>query len=155
MEANRRRSLKRYCKIPRLRLWMHAVQTAVVTRFGSNGYESARTSSSLRNDVSRFGQSRPELRRDFFCWRADDGNFRAACTRVVGHAPTGAETRGWLFAGRIAAALDGMVALADDERLRVLEFTHRRATERRLSTLRNRLQRNVLPGGHPHLDETR
>src|SRR5438876_11461397 len=78
MEANRRRSLKRYCKIPRLRLWMHAVQTAVVTRFGSNGYESARTSSSLRNDVSRFGQSRPELRRDFFCWRADDGNFLPA-----------------------------------------------------------------------------
>src|SRR5436190_11257615 len=78
MEANRRRSFKRCCKIPRLRLWMRAVQTAVVTRSGSNGYESARTSSSLRNDVSRFGQSRPELRRDFFCWRAHDGNFLPA-----------------------------------------------------------------------------
>src|SRR6266487_3305497 len=78
MKPNLRRSLKRCWKIPGLRLWMHAVQTAVVTRSGSNGYESARTSSSLRNDVSRFGQSRPELRRDFFCWRAHDRNFLPA-----------------------------------------------------------------------------
>src|SRR5204862_8148936 len=78
MEANRRRSLKRCCKIPRPHLWMHAVPTAVVTRSGSNGYESTRTSSSIRNDVSRVGGSRLEVGRHFFCRRPHGRKFLPA-----------------------------------------------------------------------------
>src|SRR5207245_2246793 len=48
-----------------------------------------------------------------------------------------------------------MIAVADDEGLRLLEFVDRRAMERELSILRKRLRTNVVPGEHPHLDETR
>src|SRR5437016_13377236 len=78
MEANRRRSLKHCCKIPRLRLWMHAVQTAAVTRSGSNAHENTRTSSSVRNDVSRPGESRSELCGNLLRRRSHDWNFLLA-----------------------------------------------------------------------------
>jgi AraC family transcriptional regulator of adaptative response/methylated-DNA-[protein]-cysteine methyltransferase len=48
-----------------------------------------------------------------------------------------------------------MVAVADDEGLRLLEFADRRALEGELSILRKRLKTNVVPGEHPHLDATR
>ncbi len=48
-----------------------------------------------------------------------------------------------------------MVAVADDEGLRLLEFIDRRATERELSILRNRLRTNVVPGEHRYLTATR
>src|SRR5438105_15044800 len=48
-----------------------------------------------------------------------------------------------------------MLAIADDEGLRLLEFVDRRAMERELSILRNRLRTNVVPGEHRHLDAVR
>jgi AraC family transcriptional regulator of adaptative response/methylated-DNA-[protein]-cysteine methyltransferase len=48
-----------------------------------------------------------------------------------------------------------MIAVADDEGLRLLEFIDRRATERELSILRKRLGTNVVPGQHRHLTATR
>src|SRR5207302_8914896 len=60
-----------------------------------------------------------------------------------------------LFAERIETTLGAMLAIADDEGLRLLEFVDRRATERELSILRNRLQTNVVPGEHRHLDAMR
>src|SRR5436189_4292857 len=81
--------------------------------------------------------------------------FREAFTRVFGDSPTSAKTRACLFAERIETPLGGMIAVADDEGFRLLEFSDRRATERELSTLRKRLRRNVVPGEHPHLDAAR
>jgi AraC family transcriptional regulator of adaptative response/methylated-DNA-[protein]-cysteine methyltransferase len=48
-----------------------------------------------------------------------------------------------------------MVAVADDEGLRLLEFADRRALEGELSILRKRLRTNIVPGEHPHLQTIR
>jgi AraC family transcriptional regulator, regulatory protein of adaptative response / methylated-DNA-[protein]-cysteine methyltransferase len=81
-----------------------------------------------------------------------DSGFREAFTRIFGDPPTSAKTRSCLFAQRIETPLGGMIAVADDEGLRLLEFADRRATERELSILRKRLRTNVVPGEHPHLE---
>ena len=59
--------------------------------------------------------------------------------------------QGGLFAERIETPLGSMLAIADDEGLRLLEFVDRRSLERELSILRTRLQTNVVPGEHRHL----
>ncbi len=81
--------------------------------------------------------------------------FREAFTKIFGEPPTTARTRGPMFAERIDTPLGGMIAVADDEGLRLLEFVDRRATQRELSILRKRLRTNVVPGEHPHLDTIR
>jgi AraC family transcriptional regulator of adaptative response/methylated-DNA-[protein]-cysteine methyltransferase len=48
-----------------------------------------------------------------------------------------------------------MIAVADDQGLRLLEFVDRRATETELSILRKRLRTNVVPGKHRHLETVR
>ena len=48
-----------------------------------------------------------------------------------------------------------MLAVADDEGLRLLEFGDRRALERELPILRQRLGKSVVPGDHPNLTATR
>src|SRR5256714_6232918 len=81
--------------------------------------------------------------------------FREAFTRVFGDSPTAAKKQGGLFAERIETPLGAMLALADDEGLRLLEFVDRRAMEREMSILRSRLETNVVPGEHPHLTAIR
>jgi AraC family transcriptional regulator, regulatory protein of adaptative response / methylated-DNA-[protein]-cysteine methyltransferase len=81
--------------------------------------------------------------------------FRDAFTRIFGEPPTLAKTRPGLFAERIETPLGAMLAIADDEGLRLLEFVDRRAMERELTILRRRLQTNVVPGEHPHLEAVR
>ncbi|MDQ6808528.1 MAG: trifunctional transcriptional activator/DNA repair protein Ada/methylated-DNA--[protein]-cysteine S-methyltransferase [Verrucomicrobiota bacterium] len=81
--------------------------------------------------------------------------FREAFARIFGDAPTTASARGCLFAERIETPLGAMLAVADDEGLRLLEFADRRALERELTILRRRLRTNVVPGRHPHLDAIR
>ena len=110
----------------------------------------------------RLGLALSEVRRGGRVDEAKNGSgfgsasgFREAFTRVFGDSPTSAKTRPCLFAERIETPLGGMIAVADDEGLRLLEFTDRRATERELSTLRKRLRTNVVPGEHPHLDAAR
>ncbi len=83
-----------------------------------------------------------------------ESGFREAFTKIFGEPPTTARTRGPLFAERIDTPLGAMVAVADDEGLRLLEFIERRATERELSILRNRLRTNVVPGEHRYLTAT-
>src|SRR2546428_4672672 len=78
--------------------------------------------------------------------------FRDAFTRIFGAPPTLAKSRGGLFAERIETPLGAMLAIADDEGLRLLEFVDRRAMERELSILRRRLHTSVVPGPHRHLD---
>src|SRR6202007_2914915 len=77
--------------------------------------------------------------------------FRDAFARIFGESPTNAKKQGGLFAERIETPLGAMLAIADDEGLRLLEFVDRRAMERELSVLRNRLHTNVVPGEHRYL----
>src|SRR5947208_1469807 len=84
-----------------------------------------------------------------------ESGFRDAFTRIFGETPTAAKTQGGLFAERIETPLGAMLAIADDEGLRLLEFVDRRAMERELSILRRRLHTNVVPGQHRHLDAIR
>lgn len=78
--------------------------------------------------------------------------FRDAFSRIFGESPTTAREQGGLFAQRIETPLGAMLAIADDEGLRLLEFVDRRAMERELSVLRSRLRTNVVPGEHKHLE---
>ena len=81
--------------------------------------------------------------------------FREAFTRVFGDSPTAVKSREPMFAERIETPLGAMIAVTDDEGLRLLEFTDRRATEKELSILRKRLRTSVVPGEHPHLEAIR
>jgi AraC family transcriptional regulator, regulatory protein of adaptative response / methylated-DNA-[protein]-cysteine methyltransferase len=81
--------------------------------------------------------------------------FRDAFTRIFGEAPTVAKAQRGLFAQRIETLLGAMLAIADDQGLRLLEFVDRRAMERELSILRQRLRTNVVPGEHRYLDAVR
>src|SRR2546421_2892980 len=81
--------------------------------------------------------------------------FRDAFGRILGDTPTLVKDQAGLFAERIETPLGAMLAIADDEGLRLLEFVDRRAMERELPILRNRLQTNVVPGKHQHLDTAR
>src|SRR5436305_10784574 len=84
-----------------------------------------------------------------------ESGFRDAFTRIFGEPPTAAKAQGGLFAERIETPLGAMLAIADDEGLRLLEFVDRRAMEREMSILRTRLQTNIVPGQHRHLDAIR
>src|SRR5256714_8161892 len=57
-----------------------------------------------------------------------DSGFREAFTRIFGDPPTAARDRSCLFAERIDTPLGTMLAVADDQGLRLLEFADRRAT---------------------------
>ena len=81
--------------------------------------------------------------------------FREAFVRIFGEPPSDAKERGCLFAERIETPLGVMIAIADDEGLRLLEFADRRATERELKQLRQRLQRSIVPGEHKFLKQIR
>src|SRR5438067_1558924 len=87
-----------------------------------------------------------------FCRPTSSANKPASqhvdhCANARTHAP--------LFAERIDSPLGPMIAVADDQGLRLLEFIDRRATERELSILRKRLRTNVVPGKHRYLDSVR
>jgi AraC family transcriptional regulator, regulatory protein of adaptative response / methylated-DNA-[protein]-cysteine methyltransferase len=80
--------------------------------------------------------------------------FREAFTRIFGIPPHGARAGACLLARRIETPLGRMLALADDEGLRLLEFVDRRGLERELEAIRRRLKCAIVPGNHPVLDET-
>ena len=84
-----------------------------------------------------------------------ESGFREAFAKIFGEPPTTARAHAPLLAERIDTPLGAMIAVADDEGLRLLEFIDRRATERELSILRKRLGTNVVPGEHRHLAATR
>src|SRR5713101_2658341 len=107
----------------------------------------------------RLGLALREVRRGGRVDQAKNGSgfesasgFREAFTRIFGDPPTSAKTHPCLLAERIETPLGGMVAVADDDGLRLLEFADRRALESELSILRKRLRTNAVPGEHPHLD---
>jgi len=110
----------------------------------------------------RMGLALRQVRKGGRVDEAQDGSgfesasgFREAFTKIFGDPPTAAKDRACMFAERIETPLGAMLAVADDEGLRLLEFVDRRATERELSILRKRLRTNVVPGEHPHLEKAR
>jgi AraC family transcriptional regulator of adaptative response/methylated-DNA-[protein]-cysteine methyltransferase len=110
----------------------------------------------------RMGLALREVRKGGRVDEAQDGSgfesasgFREAFTRIFGDPPTAAKARSCMFTERIETPLGAMLAVADDEGLRLLEFADRRALERELTTLRHRLKTNVVPGQHRYLEETR
>jgi len=81
--------------------------------------------------------------------------FRAAFTRIFGQSPRAAKAGACLLAQRIETPLGTMLALADDQGLRLLEFADRRGLERELVGLRRRLKCAVVPGTNATLEATR
>lgn len=84
-----------------------------------------------------------------------ESGFRDAFERIFGQPPSDAKNKAALFAERIETPLGAMLAIADDEGLRLLEFVDRRALQRELGILRQSLKTNVVPGKHRHLDTAR
>jgi AraC family transcriptional regulator, regulatory protein of adaptative response / methylated-DNA-[protein]-cysteine methyltransferase len=110
----------------------------------------------------RMGLALREVRRGRRVDEAKNGSgfesasgFREAFTRIFGDSPMAAKTRSAMFAERIETPLGTMVAVADDQGLRLLEFADRRALENELSILRKRLKTNIVPGEHRHLNAIR
>ena len=110
----------------------------------------------------RMGLALRDVRRGSSVDEAQNGSgfesasgFRDAFARIFGEPPTMAKQQGGLFAERIETPLGAMLAVADDEGLRLLEFADRRALERELTILRHRLKTNVVPGEHRYLEAIR
>ncbi|HUJ44045.1 MAG TPA: methylated-DNA--[protein]-cysteine S-methyltransferase [Opitutaceae bacterium] len=72
--------------------------------------------------------------------------FREAFQRVFGKPPRGARADDCLLARRIDTPLGRMLALADGQGLRLLEFVDRRGLENEILRLRRRLHCAVVPG---------
>jgi len=115
-------------------------------------YHRARRMGLALRDVRRGG--RVDEARNGSAFESESG-FREAFTKIFGEPPTNAKTRSPLFADRIETPLGALIAVTDDQGLRLLEFIDRRATERELSILRKRLRTNIVPGEHRHLTATR
>jgi len=115
-------------------------------------YHRARRMGLALRQVRRGG--RVEEARDESGFESASG-FREAFSRIFGDSPTAVKGRPCLLAERIDTPLGAMLAVAGDEGLRLLEFIDRRALERELTILRRRVQTNVVPGEHPHLDTIR
>lgn len=113
-------------------------------------YHRARRMGLALREVQR--GSRVDEARNGSGYQSESG-FRDAFQRILGDTPT--KIRGALLAQRIETPLGAMLAIADDEGLRLLEFVDRRALERELLILRTRLRTNVVPGEHRHVDVIR
>jgi AraC family transcriptional regulator of adaptative response/methylated-DNA-[protein]-cysteine methyltransferase len=82
---------------------------------------------------------------------ASTSGFRGAFRRVFGKPPRGARAEDCLLARRLDTPLGKMLALADRQGLRLLEFVDRRGLENEIGRLRRRLRCAVVPGSNSTL----
>lgn len=78
--------------------------------------------------------------------------FRTAFLRVFGKPPRGAKEEDCLLARRIDTPLGKMLALADRNGLRLVEFVDRRGLENEIARLRRRLKCAIVPGSNIAID---
>jgi AraC family transcriptional regulator of adaptative response/methylated-DNA-[protein]-cysteine methyltransferase len=78
--------------------------------------------------------------------------FRGAFLKLFGKPPRGARADDCLLARRIDTPLGTMLALADRQGLRMLEFVNRRGLEREVAQLRRKLRCAVVPGANATLE---
>lgn len=78
--------------------------------------------------------------------------FREACAKLLGEPVKNGKPVGVIQAKWITTPLGPMMALADDEGLRLLEFIDRRGLERQLQRLRKSMHAAIVPGSNTHLD---
>lgn len=83
-----------------------------------------------------------------------DSGFREAFQRVFGTSPARARDAAVLIASPIDTPVGPMVAVAGDDGLELLEFVDRRALEREIAVMRQRLGTAIVPGAHPVLNAT-
>ncbi len=81
-----------------------------------------------------------------------DSGFREAFAKLCGTLPKKGEQTPVLLARWIETPIGAILALADDEGLRVLDFVDRRGVERQVERLRTKLGCVIVPGEHKHLD---
>ncbi len=81
-----------------------------------------------------------------------ESGFRAACEKLLGEPVKNGKLLGVLLARWITSPLGPMLALADGDGLRLLEFIDRRGLERELQRIRTSMHAAIVPGEHPHLD---
>ena len=83
-----------------------------------------------------------------------DSGFREAFAKLCGTMPKKGEGAGApvLLARWIETPIGAILALADDEGLRVLDFVDRRGVERQIERLRTKLGCVIVPGEHKYLD---
>lgn len=77
--------------------------------------------------------------------------FRDAFSKIFGEAPVRAKNKNILKAAWLETPLGGMIAIADDKHLYLLEFTDRRGLEREIENMRKNLNTAILPGSNPVL----
>jgi AraC family transcriptional regulator of adaptative response/methylated-DNA-[protein]-cysteine methyltransferase len=77
--------------------------------------------------------------------------FWEAFKQIFGAPPSQAEHVRSLLARWIETPLGGMLALADDAGLHLLEFVDRRGLEAEIAGLRKHLKCSIVPGNHPFL----
>ncbi|MBC7772541.1 MAG: bifunctional transcriptional activator/DNA repair protein Ada [Pyrinomonadaceae bacterium] len=82
--------------------------------------------------------------------------FDAAMKKILGTTDFGSHRSDHtcLLARWLDTPLGGMLAVASENGLCMLEFVDRRALETELAALRNRLGATIVPGDNPHLDRT-
>ncbi len=78
--------------------------------------------------------------------------FRGAFQRIFGQPPQDADAAACLLARRFETPLGKMLALADGQGLRLLEFVDRRGLENEILRLRRRLKCAVVPGSNAALE---
>jgi AraC family transcriptional regulator of adaptative response/methylated-DNA-[protein]-cysteine methyltransferase len=77
--------------------------------------------------------------------------FWQAFRKIFGERPSAADGLNVLFAGWIDTPLGAMLAVADDEGLRLLDFVDRKGLERAIGSLRKRTDGVITPGDNAHL----
>lgn len=82
-----------------------------------------------------------------------DSGFRDAVTRLLGHAPGAAATQTALRADWLRTPIGPLLAIADREALRLLEFFDRPVLSRQLVKLQRDSDSSIAFGRHPAIDQ--